>query len=554
MNSMIAFLKKANGILRKVFIVLIAYFVIGALYINFSGGGSTSLDSTVATKQLRTQIYATLNNKGLQSSKDGKQFLKIYKAVNCGFIGEGCTDNPSDGDRLFDSSFFGFLTQGITIAYRAPPASGVYWVSNGLQKAGFIPKSYAAEGIGFGALRPISGLWEKMRDLALIVITLILITIGFLIMFRMKINPQTVISVENALPRIFIALLLVVFSFAIAGFLIDLMYVITGLVIAILDKNALKDVLTGSTSRLFDEIFWNANILELGPDIFSILPGILKEALRLIILVVGAFGAYQIPPFKALFEGKPAQDIPFFGGVGQTAIAFAIYTVFIGAAALFVPYILSIVILITGGLVVFFRIVILLIMAYVRIVLMVVFAPIILLLEAIPGRKMFMFWLKNIAADLAAFTITACLIVVSGHIVNTTSRGFGPLWQPPFLYSASGNAFPNVIGLAILFAIPSIIKKFREMLGIKPSGIFGPTLFFTGTGAGAGGAGSITQKFVDFRYKSAYLPTPLLNVLRNLPGFKSLGESFHGGAAGQTRRAPKTGAQTDPTEGMGFPS
>lgn len=547
MKSMVAFLKKANGVIRKIFIVLIAYFVIGALYVRFASNNGPSLSSQNITNDVRTQIYATLNDKGLQSTKDGRQFLKIYRATNCGMIGEGCTDNPKDGDVYFDSSFFGLMTQGITIAYRAPPASGLYWAASSLQKTGFIPKSHAAEGIGFAAMQPVSGIWEKMRNLSLLVAAFVLVTIGFLIMFRVKINAQTVITLENSLPRIFLAILLITFSFAIAGFLIDMMYVLTGLVVAILDKDALKHVLTGGTTKLFDEIFWNGNIVELGPAIFSILPGVLKWALRLVILFFGTVGAWNIPPFKALLEGKPTGGIPFFEGVGGTAIVFAVYSLFIILGAYFVPYILSLIILITGGLVVFFRIVILLLMAYVRIILMVVFAPLILLLEAIPGRKMFLFWIRNLVADLSAFTITAVLIIMSGLIVNTSGKGI--LWQPPFLYGTGENAFPVIIGMAILFAIPGLVKKFREILGIKPSGVFGPTLFFSGTGAGAGGAAGITTKFLDFRYKAAYLPRPLLGVLQSLPGFKGLGVPYQppgpktqpgtGDEAGDTSGPPK---------------
>ena len=56
------------------------------------------------------------------------------------------------------------------------------------------------------------------------IIFLVLIFIGFMIMFRMQINPQTIISIENALPRIVITMILITFSFPLAGFLIDLLF------------------------------------------------------------------------------------------------------------------------------------------------------------------------------------------------------------------------------------------------------------------------------------------------------------------------------------------
>jgi hypothetical protein len=50
-----------------------------------------------------------------------------------------------------------------------------------------------------------------------------------MIMFRVKISPQLVISVQSALPKVVVALLLTTFSYAISGFMIDLMYLIGGI-------------------------------------------------------------------------------------------------------------------------------------------------------------------------------------------------------------------------------------------------------------------------------------------------------------------------------------
>lgn len=511
--------KKVASVSKKVFIVAAVYFVIATLFFSFAGDGSVSKPNV--TERGRKQIYQTLNNKDYQKTKEGRSLLYVYKTVNCGLLGEGCTNNPADGDKNFSKSFFGFMTNTVTIAYRSPPASGIYWVQDGLRQAGFIPKSYAAEGIGVGALKPISGLWKKVRDFALIIMVFILVTIGFLIMFRVKINPQTAITLENSLPRIFFSLLLIVFSFAIAGFLIDLMYIVTAISVAIIDKDSLKSLLTGSTGKLFDAVFLNGNILELGPDLMSLMPSLLGQALRLIISGFAFTGIMNIPAVSAL--RKVGDGVVFANGIIDVYVSLLLSTIVFIILQPALPYILSILILVTGGLIVFFRIVILLLSAYIRIILMVIFAPIILILEAIPGRKMLSFWLKNLVADLAAFTITAVLIVVSGKIVNTTDTG--NLWQPPFLYSVGANSFPGIIGMAILFAIPNIIKKFREILGIKPSGIFGPSLFFTGAAAGAGGGAGIASKFMDLRYKAQWLPAPILNLARGLPGFKSLGES-----------------------------
>ena len=123
------------------------------------------------------------------------------------------------------------------MTYTNPPASGTYWVTDTLANAGFAPNAFAAEGVGFASIKPLMNLWKIFRDIAYLLIVLVLVSIGFMIMFRVKMNPQTVVSVENSLPKIVIALLLITFSFPIAGFLIDAMYLVIILMVSVLSNN-----------------------------------------------------------------------------------------------------------------------------------------------------------------------------------------------------------------------------------------------------------------------------------------------------------------------------
>ena len=45
-------------------------------------------------------------------------------------------------------------------------------------------------------------------------------------MFRQRISPQAVMTIQAALPKVIIALIMVTFSYAIAGFMIDISYVL----------------------------------------------------------------------------------------------------------------------------------------------------------------------------------------------------------------------------------------------------------------------------------------------------------------------------------------
>lgn len=112
--------------------------------------------------------------------------------------------------------------------------SGVNYLSNILYNYNVIPEANA-QGFGYTALNPVQKYWSGARDIAYALIVLVVIVFAFMIMFRIKISPQVVISVQSSLPKVFGALILITFSYAIAGFMIDLMYVIGG-VFALLIK------------------------------------------------------------------------------------------------------------------------------------------------------------------------------------------------------------------------------------------------------------------------------------------------------------------------------
>lgn len=519
-------------IVRNIFLVIASLSLILTFFVYFTNKDKTTIDPKKSLDKSRSYIYKDLEKLKENKTKEGKQILSLYRNSYCFLIGETCTDDPVDGDINFYSSFFGSITKGIIAPYQSPPASGIYWVYSGLQKAGFVPNTYAAEGIGFAALKPIANIWKIFRDMALTILVLVITVIGFLIMFRVKINPQTVITLENSLPRIVVSLLLIVFSFAIAGFLIDLMYVIIVLSTSILSRSDIVDrFISGGSGSLFGEILGRGEIIGSGPGsgignaLFSLLPSQLSFALRFIVTWVSYILILKIPIFKGidkyLGQGDVAKEVPVVGGLlalGLTAIVPLAITSILGNLA---GYLLSIVILITTGLLVFFRILISLLMAYIRIILFIIFSPLMLMLNAIPGKNFFGIWIKNLIADLSAFPITAILIMISSNIIHVSVES-DKIWSPPFLSTSMSAAdFSIILGIGILFIIPNIIKKTREALGIKGAGLgVGAGLFFSGvTGTGAAAMGGINKissfgSLATYAEHNRFIPKPIREWLR----------------------------------------
>ncbi|MCH8821232.1 hypothetical protein IID23_01790, partial [Patescibacteria group bacterium] len=82
--------------------------------------------------------------------------------------------------------------------------------------------------------RVILGIWLRVRNVAYALSAVVLMIIGFMIMLRWRLDPRTVVTVQNSLPRIVIALILITFSFAISGFMIDITRLITQLVMSLI--------------------------------------------------------------------------------------------------------------------------------------------------------------------------------------------------------------------------------------------------------------------------------------------------------------------------------
>jgi len=114
-----------------------------------------------------------------------------------------------------------------------PPASGIDTTRDTLAKFDLATPAYA-QGYGYRSLSGIQVIWAASRNLAYLLMIVVLIAAGFMIMFRVKINPQTAVSLQMMIPKIIITLIAVTFSYAIAGFMIDLVYVFLSFVVSLL--------------------------------------------------------------------------------------------------------------------------------------------------------------------------------------------------------------------------------------------------------------------------------------------------------------------------------
>ena len=542
--------KRVFGFFQKAFIVFAVYIAIISIFAHIINKDKPHITTNVIEKN-RKEIYSFVNDPKFKKDQLGKLTVSLYRMNACFVLGEACTNNPLDADKNYSKSLIGQATGLMMFPIANPPASGITWTTTMLANAGVIPKIYAAEGIGFGSLRPIMKIWTTMRNVSFLVLVLVIVTIGFMVMFRTKINPQTIISVENSLPKIVMALIYITFSFAIAGFLIDLMYFLIAILISLIGTTdpsinvavMQKTYLSAGPGQIFNILLRNkggvgGNWFAVGNILWSLPNAILGvvPALGNIFRVIGAFlgiillfpFAYNFPLFKALQE----PDIQIGASLGATAnltglwkllfsgglSAVILFACVIVGPTILIPVILGLVILLTV-LMLFFRILLLIFSSYIKLLMFIALAPLYLMLEAFPGQSTFTGWLRNILSELSIYPVLIAVSLIAILIADGAEAG--TIFQPPFLTSIDPKSYANIISMWFLFVTPELVGIVQKALNPKPLPLdAGIGTFFGGATSGlSAGMGEMSKYAIlagSFK--------PLGAIMGMIPGFKKPGE------------------------------
>src|SRR5258708_2550772 len=237
----------------------------------------------------------------------------------------------------------------VAVIFEDRELSGITYVKNIGRKFNLIPQA-KAQGFGYSGALALGGsgnntiqkAWQAIRDLSYGIFVVIIIAFAFMIMFRVKISPQVVISVQSALPKIAVALILVTFSYAIAGFLIDIMYVCIGIFSLVFSQFTVAGVgFQGGAPAAVTGYF---DLLTIGPTflgIKQISTGIFGLLVMYIVNYVIAFADIVFSGLLSIFRGIP---IAAAGGGIQIALGepfLAVLTFIIGVIGLVVVIVMS---------------------------------------------------------------------------------------------------------------------------------------------------------------------------------------------------------------------
>ncbi|MCL4419002.1 hypothetical protein M1146_02745 [Patescibacteria group bacterium] len=463
--------------------------------------------------------------------------LEVMAAVSCQLTGIDPV-NPKQECLGVDQKTgkIGFVENGggaigvmgnlITMTF-TPPTHTIDYFRNLAQNFGITKHAYAVwtddgggsgggsaptTGTGFNGLSPLLPLWTAFRNIVYLLFVLVFIIIGIAIMLRVKIDPRTVMTVQNQIPKIIMGLLFVTFSFAIAGFLIDIMYTsiyLTGNVITSADPNLQKEDtvmkiaqssnpieaannMGGGGEKLglqlgLADIAWKpaksvgnfiAPLADNPPGkvIVGLIGGFVGQAIGkktsgIFRLVGGGLGAVLgtvINPGAGTAAGWTIGNIvgtvvSGAAGVAGGAAGFLFAKTIIGFVASTIAFLIISIAILWALIRLWFA----LISAYVMILIDVVFAPFWVVAGLFPGSQLsFNTWIRDIVANLAAFPATIVMFLIARVFIDAfgSTQTTGQFVPPLIANPSDTKAIGALIGLGIILATPNIVNMMKAAL------------------------------------------------------------------------------------------
>jgi len=381
------------------------------------------------------------------------------------------------------------------------------------------PKEAFPNGAGFKGLSPFLGIWKIFRNMVYLFFVLIFIVIGVAIMLRVRIDPRTVMTIQNQIPKLIMGILLVTFSFAIAGFLIDLMWTVI-----YLSFNLFRSIDHVNLLSFMPQDIAGANPIGAAGGIGGIgkIAGNASGGIKGVIssLFDNTYGTIIAGIIGGIVGGGAGA---MFGGVGLVvgAVAGGIVGGILGNEMIgFIAGIIAFLIIAISLLIALFRVWFTLLTAYVMILIDVVFAPFWILAGLFPGSKLnFNTWVRDIASNLAAFPAVYIMFLLAKTFMDLFNAAAhqsasAPSWVfvPPLIGNAGNvKAFASLIGLGIILIMPNVVRMMKTALGAPQIDLSGALAgIAAGTAVAGAGARPVWNKLTrPYNYQSGEPEGPL---------------------------------------------
>jgi hypothetical protein len=312
-------------------------------------------------------------------------------------------------------------------------------------------------------------IWGQFRNVAYLFYVVVLVVVGFMIMFRKNLPGQVVVSLGNTIPHIVLGLVLVTFSFAIVGIVMDLgkvsMNVIGNMFVSAYsttDSSASKGDLVAveSVGSLTNQALKKAKkdglivkgiskIPIVGETLANVITGtggtttaIVGQSLMLYKLSEGTKAVQGVD--GNIDTGLPGVEAGVDIGLKAVEIGTDITLasiVRVGIATLLIRNIILLLVCLYAS----FRLFVTMLMTYLKLFMNVVFAPIQIMLGSLPGNfNMTVNWFKSVVANVLVFVgiyLVVNLFAYLSQAVDPSQFNFfgnkGVFW-PDWIVSLEG--------------------------------------------------------------------------------------------------------------------
>ncbi|MBI4036540.1 hypothetical protein HY386_01505 [Candidatus Daviesbacteria bacterium] len=431
-------------------------------------------------------------------------------------------DNPLGATTNIPSVGAIGISQYLTMELFAnPPISTVHYLANIQQTLGIINPAFAqVSGTGGQVVAPVLNLWVLLRNLAYVVMIILFVVIGFMIMLRKHINPQTVISVQNALPGLVVGLILITFSYFFAALIIDGSFVVTNVVGKILeasDPSGRSSILPpGTTTRVLE----NENVLTIfnsflgyqgaEPSISAVSKtlnfinqGLVQQIVDGVLVAVGCGWGYTVGravvPDNVIILGHSLGTLTSIiaGGIGCAASAITL----VASKGIILGLILYVV-LIIALLIAMFKLLFSLIGAYISVIVLTITAPLYFLIGSFPGKgNLVGEWIKSMVANVLIFPAVFLVFLFAAYMGSTPGNDMADVFRGvngagtfnanftlPLFGGFPVDLVRLLLAYGILLALPAVPDAVRKMFNVQGLGAFAETAMGTFSGGAAGGA------------------------------------------------------------------
>ncbi|MDO8498588.1 MAG: hypothetical protein Q7S44_02275 [bacterium] len=419
-------------------------------------------------------------------------------------------------DQLPGGGVIGGLGMIASTFYTNPPTSTTFYLANLGENLGIGPKTAYAQvpGSGNGIISPVLAVWTATRNIAYLFFIAIFLVVGLMIMLRQKINPQTVISVQQALPSLVIGLILVTFSYFIAALLLDTAFVGIQLVAQIFTTGGLSNTSVLGSDQQVRDLAQNANVFGLFGSI-----GFNLNSLDVVSQGVGGQIGTTFGPWAYIIPLILSAILIVFGPLGWIGAGL----VAIGGATLTPVIIPTIIVgvLLIALVIQMFRLLFALLTTYIQILIFTIAGPLYILVGSIPGKGAVIgMWWKGLLGNAMVFPAVFAAFLFAGFILGNANNAAAWNTTVPFFGGVDGNFIRALIAFGIVLGIPSIPEMVRKAFGVSgPQGFAQAALggFMGGVGVGRAGINKGWQATGMPQQRQAYQEAQAKQVATGAP-------------------------------------